>query len=468
MAAWLALLGATAQAQQSNNLVYQVFVRSFASSEGAAGDLRGLRQQLDYIESLHAGILWLMPVFPSKTYHGYDITDYRSINPEYGTLDDFDSLVKEAHKRGIRVILDIAFNHTSVSHPWFQQAVHDTASPYRSYYRISEDDSSPLPRRWHRIGKVRYFGEFSRNMPDLDFDSPEVRREVKAIAKFWLDRGVDGFRLDAAKHVYEEDVSRTNEWWREFSDHVHAINPRALLIGEVLGSSEAVRSHAGGLKAMLNDALMRMLREQAISPRAGFLRRWIESTKGFEPFAFLASHDENARLASFLEQAKLPEAYGLAMVLLLALARNPVLYNGDEIMQRGIKWDGTADRSRIYDETLREPFPWFQSAVKLPQTTWFKPRYDGPNDGVSVQEQEKRGSMLSLVRALTKLRVEHPAFANGEITEIVEDSAERLVFRKGGYLAVIKQNRNAAADFSVSRSHKLVFRTEGFALFKTM
>ena len=432
-----AFLGGPARAQADNNLVYQVFVRSFATSEGPVGDLRGIRRQFSYIRDLNAGVLWLMPIFPTTTYHGYDIADYRSVNPEYGDLADLDALIKEAHGSGVRVILDIAFNHTSTAHPWFKQAVEDPSSPYRKFYFITNDDGTPLPALWHRIKNVRYLGEFSRTMPELNLDNRALRQEIKSIAKFWLDRGIDGFRLDAANHIYDSDAQRTNRWWAEFSRFVYSINPRALLIGEVLGDAATARRYAPGLKRLLNDSFMRSIRAQIVTPKAGFLKQWAEFSAGFDPFVFVASHDANPRLASFLDQKNKPASYPLAMYLLLLIAKNPVLYNGDEIMQRGIKWDGQADGSHIYDETLREPFPWFASVVKPPQTTWFTPRYDSPNDGVSVEEQKQKGGMLLLVRALARFRKENPDFANADIVEIVEDSGRRLVFRKGKYSVVI-------------------------------
>ena len=146
-----------------------------------------------------------MPVFPSPTYHGYDVTDYRAINPDYGTMSDFENLIAKAHQRGMRVILDVPFNHTSDRHPWFREAINDPSSPRRRFYFI-ERDAGTRRDGWHTITsqsgeRLQYFGLFSPSMPDLNFDNPDVRREVEAIATFWLNLGVDGFRLDAAKHV---------------------------------------------------------------------------------------------------------------------------------------------------------------------------------------------------------------------------------------------------------------------------
>lgn len=478
-------------AQPDNNLVYQIFVRSFADSAGdtapdkrEVGDLKGIVASLDYLndgkphtdKDLEVGILWLMPVFPSKSYHGYDITDFRSINPDYGSLQDLDALVQAAHQRGVRIILDIAFNHTSNHHDWFRQAVEDPASRFRKFYHFSEAN---LPGPWHTATsssgrQIRYLGLFSPSMPDLNLAEAEVRQEVKAAAKFWLDRGIDGFRLDAAKHVFgdtfgsipEPDILKNNDWWREFSDFVYGINPRAVLVGEVLGGDEAMRRHAFGLDALLDEEFMKAGRARIAFPQSGFVQHWagllkrcrdvnlkahgtLPRTEPFQLFTFLASHDENPRLASHLEelkrqgmQASVEEAYRAGMHALVSFSKYPVLYNGDELMQRGFKWNGNpqnhrdspGDGSGIYDETLREPFPWRRSgaepAAKAPQTSWFAPRFDKGTDGISVAEQKSNQAMLSLVRALTNLRTEHPGYANGEMGAVLTDSAEWMVFEK--------------------------------------
>jgi glycosidase len=261
----LLLFAAVGGAQPDNNLVYQIFVRSFADTAGDTvaagtpgeiGDLKGIKENLRYLndgtpgagDDLEAGILWLMPVFPSKSYHGYDTTDYRNINPEYGTLQDMDALIRAAHDVGMRIILDISFNHTSNEHDWFKQAVNDVSSPFRKFYHFAPDDGTPLRRWWHMAtasngSKIRYLGLFGPTMPDLNMAEPGVRREVKAIARFWLGRGIDGFRLDAAEHIFgdtfgrvpEPDILRNNDWWREFSDFAYSVNPKAVLVGEVWG-----------------------------------------------------------------------------------------------------------------------------------------------------------------------------------------------------------------------------------------
>jgi len=453
-----------------NNTVYEIFVRSFYDSDGdsdakGVGDLNGLREKLDYLndgnpetdDDLEVGILWLMPIFPSVSYHGYNVSNYRDINPDYGTLSDFDHLIGAAHRRGIRIILDITFNHTSNQHPWFKDAVeHPLTSPYKDYYFLRVGDK-PQGHDWHWVEnssgqKVYYFGDFSHTMPDLNMANPKVREEVKQIAKFWLDRSADGFRLDAAKHIFAwtdqltpEEIQQNIDWWKEFSSFVYSIDSSAILVGEVLDAPEIVQQFAAGLDSELDFHFKYHLREFVKKPYPGFLELWKsyfekarENNARFELFPFLSSHDTNPRFASFVKENVKQEddsVYRVAMYLLLTMGKYPVLYYGDEIKQEGWKWNGNdppeGDGSHIYDETLREPFQWYANQIGVGQTNWFQPRFDKPNDGISVEEQSPAdSSMLSLIRALTNFRAEHPGFADGEISNILEDTAEQIIFEK--------------------------------------
>jgi alpha-amylase len=455
-----------------NNLVYQIFVRSFADSNGdGTGDLNGIGAKLDeYLNDgkpqtdhdLEVGILWLMPIFPADSYHGYNVKDYEAVEPKYGTLDDLRTLVQQAHDRGVRIILDIPFNHTSSNHKWFQMAVAGDSAMQNRYHFRSADH--PLASHWYEIEhngtKMQYFGLFDRSMPDLNFDNAEVRQEVKNIAGFWLKQGVDGFRLDAAKHIYgdtfdglsEPQILKNNDFWLEFSNYCYSVNPRAVLVGEVLGSREDLRRHAYGLEALLDKPFMDEARQQMSFPKPGFLARQKEAIRSerevnglaphqpqrpFSTFLFIGSHDENPRLASYLEELKLQgmpatvdEAYRLGICMLLTMGQYPIIYYGQEVMQRGYRWNGNGDGSGIFDETLREPFPWFKSGSGVGQTTWFSPRFDKPNDGVSREEQDTEGGMLHLVRGITNLRTKHPGFANGDVGEILSDTHDWMVFER--------------------------------------
>lgn len=465
-------------APPQNNTVYEIFVRSFADGDNDPnhiGDLKGITQHLDYLndgnpnthDDLGVGILWLMPIFPSPSYHGYDVDDYRSVNPDYGTLDDMKTLIREAHKRGIRVILDITFNHSSNRHEWFRKAV-ENEGDYRSYYRM-EPDIGPDKVNYRKItdshgNKLRYFGLFSSTMPDLNWENPRVRQEMRDVARYWLDMGIDGFRLDAAKHLAgdtfkpnDDDIRKNNIWWREFSDYVYANYPKAILVGEVLGSRAEIVKEAHGLSSFVDEPFMNETRTQVISPKDGYLARWKDFVAAgqaqhpphpFNPFPYLASHDRSPRLATDLADkspATADAAYRQAMCILLTVGKYPMLYYGDEIAQQGRKWNGaptTADKpgdgSRIWDETLREPFPWYAANTGPGQTAWqpkghpgFLPKFDKPNDGVSVEEQHRDpASILSLVRALQNLRNQLPVLSEGDVGEIIADTSHWMVFEK--------------------------------------
>jgi alpha-amylase len=470
----------------TNNLVYEVFVRSFADGDNdpnKIGDLKGVISKLDYLndgnpktsDDLEIGILWLMPIFPTRSYHGYDVSDFRDINPDYGTLDDFKTLVKEAHKRGIRIVLDLPLNHTSSAHPWFKEALKDETSPFRSFYQI-RPDASDVPGDWRRITspsgvKLRYFALFDEGMPDLDYKNQAVWKEAMEIAKFWLDLGVDGFRLDAAKHMFgdrftglqEGEILKNNDFWLAFSQFTYKINADAILFGEVLGDREINVRHSWGLDGLISEAFMNELRNQVSKPGPGFLARHKNyltdardlnkrafnpklgfTDQPFQSFDYIASHDRNPRLASDLEvmraqgmRASVDEAYRMALHTLMTVSTRPLLYQGDEVMQKGFKWNGNAptnsnpgDGSGVFDETLREPFPWYKAGTGAGLTKWIKPRFSQPNDGASKEEQEKEGGMLHLTKGLSRLRSRHLPLANGDIGAILSDSHEWMVCEK--------------------------------------
>jgi glycosidase len=224
---------------------YEVFVRSFADSDAdGSGDLKGLVAHLDYLSDLGVDALYLMPVFESPSSHGYDVTDYERVNREYGTEADLAALLEAAHRRGMKVILDLPLNHTSERHPWFREAASSPASPRREWYEWSPrnpgwgqpwDLNTPA---WHRYGREYYYGLFSGSMPDLNYRNPAVRQEMKRIVHLWLDRGVDGFRLDAVRFLVETGPMRgqvstpeTHAYLKELSAWARAARPGTPLVG---------------------------------------------------------------------------------------------------------------------------------------------------------------------------------------------------------------------------------------------
>ena len=257
---------------------YEVFVRSFQDSNGdGKGDLPGLISRLDYLNDgdpatttdLGVDALWLMPVFDSPSYHGYDVVDYERIEPDYGTVEDFERLCAEAHRRGMRVIVDFVLNHSSSQHPWFVESASSRTSPKRDWYVWSDDgpglESSPgtcsprphLARARTARTTTASSGAACRTST---CKTPAVREEVKRIAAFWLDRGVDGFRLDAARYLIETgggltsqaDTPETHAFWKEFAAHVRGVKPDAVLVGEnwttTRGHRHLLRLHGPGAR----------------------------------------------------------------------------------------------------------------------------------------------------------------------------------------------------------------------------
>jgi len=419
---------------------YEVFVRSFADSDGdGVGDLRCLTGKLDYLKDLGVDALWLMPVFESPSYHGYDTTDYEKIQPAYGTADDFQRLLAEAHRRGIRVIVDFVMNHTSSRHPWFIDSASSPASPHRDWYVWRYDDpgwkqpwgDGPT---WHRNpnetgnapGVSYYYGIFWGGMPDLNFSTPAVRREMESLAAFWLARGVDGFRLDATRHLFangpgdlQNDQPETHDYLREFSAAVRQAKPQATLVGEnwtetpkiaaYYGSTAAVRE-GDELPMSFNFPLAEAIVKAVHDGDASGIAAKYQEMAGLYPAGiidtpFLTNHDQ-PRVATQLgdDPAKLRSA----AALLLTLPGAPFLYYGEEV--------GLHNGPGGKDEFKRTPMPWDASAGG--GFTTGQPWFDfapGKETANVAAEAADPGSLLSHYRRLARLRHASAALKQGDL-----------------------------------------------------
>lgn len=440
--------------EQPSRVFYEIFVRSFYDTNGdGIGDLNGVTEKLDYLQELGVGGIWLMPVNASPSYHGYDVIDYYAVNPEYGTLDDLKRLLDEAHKRDIQVIMDLVVNHTSSEHPWFKEALADPNSPYRKWYSIANagdklqsDNAASDGNPWHSYGNLRYLGIFWGGMPDLNFNEPAVRAEMIKIGQYWLEQGLDGFRLDAAKHIFGDfkstistpEVQASNKtWWQEFRKGMDEVNPEAYLIGEVWDSVSIIAPY---FDQALNSAfhfdlagkLIGAAKSETDPDLAFSLGRaygaYEKSSGGsFVDAPFLSNHDQNrvmSELAGNVDHAK------MAAALLLTLPGTPYLYYGEEIGLQGVK----------PDEYIREPMLWYSdSAGGEGQTDWIASRYNKDNAAVSVEAQTGQdGSLLKHYRTLISWRNEEPALHDGSIGEFkLEPKNSKL----SAYVRVTKSER---------------------------
>lgn len=410
---------------QDDAVFYEIFVRSYADANGdGIGDFAGLTARLDYLNdgkpetTTDLGVtgIWLMPIFPSPSYHGYDVTDYYAVNPEYGTLDEFKTLLAEAHKRGIKVIIDFVINHTSSQHPWFQASAAGDAQ-YRNFYIWSEKKPGfvgPWNQQvWHPLNGSYYYGVFTSEMPDLNYNNPAVTAEIEKVAAFWLnDVGVDGFRVDGAKHLIEsgpaqENTSQTHQWFEAFNAYVEETKPEALVVGEIWSpAAQAARYvNDGELDLVFNFPLAEdMLNAAAFGNGRGISNKMDQQGRYFTTgrFApFLTNHDQPrvmTRLKGDLNQAKAAAAF------LLTAPGTPFLYYGEEIGMTGDK----------PDPNIRTPMQWSAetNAGFTSGAPWMSVNADYPAVNVAAQTGDET-SLLSLYRDLIRVRSQHYALRTG-------------------------------------------------------
>ena len=433
----------------NDTIFYEIFVRSFYDSDGdGIGDLNGLIEKLDYLNdgdpttTNDLGItgIWLMPITESPSYHGYDVVNYYGVDEEYGTNDDFVRLMEEAHKRGIRVIVDLVLNHTSWKHPWFVSAQKDVDSPYRDFYIWSDVDplhmgdpryrdpnyEGPLSTQgWHRCETGYYFGYFSQSMPDLNYRNPAVTDEMQKVIRFWLeDMNVDGFRLDAIKHLIEEgreleNTSSTHEWLGDFYPFYKGIDPEAMTVGEVWSPSTEVVKYIGDQLdlAFEFDMAWAIIFSVRFKDRSKVLyaHRLITERYPSNQFAtFLTNHDQERVMNELNEDVNRAK---VAASLLLTGPGVPFLYYGEEIGHVGGK----------PDENIRTPMQWSDgdnAGFTTAMIAWRPPQRNYYQVNVADQTDDPE-SLLSHYRRLIQVRNAHPALHLGEWQE-VETEDKRL------------------------------------------
>ncbi|MEW5854187.1 MAG: alpha-amylase family glycosyl hydrolase [Myxococcota bacterium] len=405
------------------DVFYEVFVRSFHDSNGdGVGDIRGILEKLDHLndgragegEDLEVGGLWLTPINPSPSYHGYDVTDYLGVNPALGTEADVRQLFDECHRRGMRVLLDLVVNHTSSQHPWFQAARVGPESPTRDYYLWRHDDpgwTQPWPggrRTWHPLGDGTFFyGLFWSGMPDLNYGNPAVADAMVHTARTWLQRGADGFRVDAARYLYESpdgelaDLPATHAFFRRLRAEVAAVKPSALLVAEAWTERARVleyRGHDDEFHQAFDFDLASAITSTILGEHGDALRTELAKiaetrTPWSYEATFLSNHDMD-RLVSRLPSLAAVKA---AVTLLLMLPGTPFLYYGDEV--------GLPQGSGHGDEAKRTPMPWTAAGGFTTGTPWYP--YAGELDTRNVATQRRDpASLLSHHRKLIRLRRE--------------------------------------------------------------
>jgi glycosidase len=445
---------------------YEVFVRSFLDSNGdGKGDLPGLVARLDYLNDgdpgttadLGVDALWLMPVFASPSYHGYDVTDFEKVNPDYGTNADLERLFAEAHRRGMRVIVDLVLNHTSSQHPWFVDSASSPASARRDWYVWRGDDPgwgqpwNSSQGTWHERKGAWYYALFWSGMPDLNYRTPAVREEAKRIARFWLQRGADGFRLDAVRHLVETGPGpgqsgnpETHAFLKEFAAAVKAARPDALLVGEVWSNTFDISDYyePGEMDVLFDFPLSTAIVEGLKGGDGAGIGTVLEEVlrtypKGAVDAPFLTNHDQ-IRIANQLDGdgARLR----LAASILLTLPGAPFLWQGEELGMRQI---ANGD-----DEFKRTPMPWdgtpsggFTTAAR----PWFRLAPGHETANVATQSADP-ASLLSRYRALIRARHASEALRIGDVGLVPGAPRPVLAYvrRSGGETVLVAHNLGGA------------------------
>ncbi|RMH24941.1 MAG: alpha-amylase [Planctomycetota bacterium] len=424
----------TARPWWHDAVFYEVFVRSFADStdgplaNDGVGDFRGLTARLDYLNDgdpatttdLGIDAIWLMPINESPSYHGYDIVDYKSIDAEYGTPEDFRAFIDAAHERGIRIIIDLVLNHCSNRHPWFEEAASDPDSPKRDWFIWADQDPGyrgPWGQQvWHRVSHDQdaplYYGCFYRGMPDLNLHNPAVTAELKEIARFWIqDMGVDGFRLDAIKHLIEDGATQENtqatiDWLEDFNAYCKSLNPDFFTVGEVWSTTDQVARY---IPAAVDTAFEFDLAQTIIdglnTGDATKIRDRIALVADAydTPVAtFLTNHDQ-ARLMTQLGESE-SKAKAAASIL-LTLPGVPFIYYGEEIGHTGGK----------PDPNIRTPMQWDATGETFSAAEpWRAAQPDAVRRNVREQ-QGHPGSLLEHYRRLIDLRKSTPALTQARV-----------------------------------------------------
>jgi glycosidase len=443
---------------------YEIFVYSYYDSNGdGIGDFNGITLKLDYISEMGFNGIWLMPIMPSPSYHKYDLTDYYSVDSQYGTLEDFQNLLSECHKRGIRLIMDYVFNHTSSRHPWFTQAVDyletlgegeepDLAvCPYVGYYHFSNEKKNG---DYYKAGASDWYyeGVFWDQMPDLAMENADLRKELEKSTKYWLDMGVDGFRLDAVKEYFTGDTGKNVEVLKWFTDYVKSEKPEAYIVGECWDNASVIASYyASGITsifnyplALYNGVIVSSVRKLGTSNTKSFLNniinlqnRYAEGYPDYIDAPFITNHD-NTRISA--QCVNDPDVMKMAAGVLLTLNGSPFVYYGDEI---GMNSQGNKDENKrlpmnwsVTDTTGITKAPAGADAVEQK----FAPLDEQLQDPLSIVNYYKRA---------LRLRNENPEIARGALTAVDALTTDNVCAVKKDYEGseiVIVYNMNKEAD----------------------
>jgi len=351
-----------------HSIFYEIFVRSFQDSNGdGIGDLNGVTSRLDYLQSLGVKGVWLLPIYTSPSYHGYDTIDYTQINPDYGTLDDFKNLLAEAHKRGLKIILDIALNHTSNLAPRFIEETKTAPAADDEMYLWFAKAVKPWfgLGKWYPVAPDRlYYSSFESAMPDVNWFNPAWRQEVNDVLHYWSSLGVDGFRLDAARYYVkgphgETDTPETHQFIQDFVQQLKKDFPATMFVGEVWADANVIGPYVNSGKQLdlafnfpLSFGLQNSLEKENAADFVSAAQADIKSVTSQDSLAPMVTNHDMIRIATDVKGNA--DKLKMAAAILLTLPGTPYIYYGEELgLPNG---PGNDDRQK------RTPMQWDDSA----------------------------------------------------------------------------------------------------------
>ena len=486
--------------------IYELNIKGFKdSTRDGLGDLQGLISKLDYLHDLGINCIWLLPMYPSPGLDdGYDISDYYSINPDYGTIDDFRRLIFESHKRDIRIMAELVLNHTSNEHPWFIEAKKGQESKYHNYYvwsetyrkyqdaRIIFNDTERSNWTWcDECGKY-YWHRFFHSQPDLNFDNEDVREEMKRVFRFWFDMGLDGFRVDAVPYLFEregtdcENLPETHNYIKELRKIIDEEYPGRILLAEANQWPQDLVKYFGdgdefhmAFNFPLMPRIFMAFRKEERDPILNIINEIPPIHKNCQWAIFLRNHDElTLEMCTDEERDYMYSAYAedkrmqlnkgirrrlnpllnndrkkieLAYAILFTLPGTPVIYYGDEI--------GMGDNIYLGDRNgVRTPMHWSEDRnagfSKSKPSMLYSPVIIDPEynyNAINVEAQiNSQASLLNFIKRFIHKRKEHPVFGCGDIEFIETNNTKILAFAR-----ILNSNR-ALCVFNLSSKAEAV------------
>ncbi|OAA31441.1 alpha-amylase [Kosmotoga arenicorallina S304] len=437
-------------------MFYELFLRSFADGNGdGIGDFKGATKRLDYLAELGITGIWLLPVMKSPSYHGYTVSDFYSINPSYGTIEDAREFLECAHAKGIKVILDMPLNHTAINHQWFLRALAGDKSHRKKYLWLERPEWLEARRHWDNQGvwsKLNgeyYYALFGPGSPDLNYENPELREEAKRILSFWLSLGFDGFRFDAAKHIFDFSTERGKceyqhaknlAFWKEMTEHCRKINPDAIFVSEVWDDPDVVDLYSSifgigfnfPLAYAIKESVMELNPNRMVEALYHVMNRYFEDVLQYSSGIFLTNHDMS-RLLSYMKGDK--EKAHLALSVLLTLPGIPFIYYGEELGMKG-------EYNEFANEAQLEPFPWFELGSGPMQTEWKAFTSNPPYSGTSYEVQSNESnSYFSKYKNILHFRKNNNWIDSAKILEVkAENNILFISVESKGKVALIVHN----------------------------